>query len=90
MRETVANNIGVEEGTLGCLIEVGGVTCLLSCNHVLANLGVANVGDQIVFEDPATLVRTQVGSLRAWVDLAFDDPTQLNQCDVAIAELTSR
>ena len=85
--EPIANVNGVEEGTLGCLVGTDGKNCIMSCNHVIANLNVANVGDSIVFHDPQTGALIPIATLWKWADLVLDDPTAANVLDVAVAEL---
>ena len=85
--EPIANVNGVEEGTLGCLVVTDGRECLLTCNHVIANLNNAQVGEQIVYHDTATNTLSQIGALWKWVTLLLDDPSAVNEVDVAVAEL---
>jgi hypothetical protein len=76
-----------EEGTLGCLVVTDGKYCVLSCNHVLANLNQANQGDVVNFHDVAANSLTPIANLWKWINLVLDDSTQANLVDVAVANV---
>jgi hypothetical protein len=85
--EPIANERGVEEGTLGCLVVTDGQQCLLSCNHVIANLNDAEVGDTVLFHDSQTGARLPIAQLLKWSTLELDNESMVNMVDAAVARL---
>ncbi|GAB3426357.1 hypothetical protein [Flindersiella endophytica] len=86
---TIANEANVGSGTFGCLVRdrTDGTLCLLSNNHVLANLNQAFPGRLILqprtFEpDPAN----GIANLKRYIPLRFD-PANPGNVDCAIAEV---
>jgi hypothetical protein len=64
-----------------------GGTCLLSCNHVLAQLGQGSIGDPVLQpapDDGGEPGRSTVGAVLRWVPIAFN-PALPNRVDAAIA-----
>jgi hypothetical protein len=58
----------------------------MSCNHVIANLNVADVGDSVIYHNSdGGLI--PIAKLFKWASLELDDPTRFNLVDVAVAEL---
>ena len=72
-------NGSFEAGTLGCLVKIGSSVCLLTCNHVIANLNQAR--DQ----DPINVDGTTIAKL--FMAPSLLDPPSSNTVDVAVAEI---
>jgi len=68
-----------EAGTLGCLVQIGDALCLMTCNHVIANLNQARVGD------PINVDGTTIATLFMAAPLL--DPPSANTVDVAVAKI---
>jgi len=84
--EPIASSVLIEQGTLGGLVTTDGKQCLISCNHVIANLNIADPGDSVVFIAPdGSLV--PIATLYKWGILELDDASNVNVVDVAVAEL---
>jgi GH25 family lysozyme M1 (1,4-beta-N-acetylmuramidase) len=80
----------VTAGTIGAVVrnKLSGKRCILSNNHVLANVNHAAVGDAVLQPGPAdggTLPNDQIGRLTDFIRLSKDNP---NYADAAIAEVT--
>lgn len=85
---SIANQNGIEVGTLGFLIETGGAECLISCNHVIANLNVCNVGDTINLLDQGAGTSVPVAKLKSWGIISFGNTP--NVVDVAVADVINQ
>lgn len=81
----------VETGTLGCLVQLeNGKLCLLSNNHVIANLNRSKIGDPILQpgpQDSGQNPQDSIGILEDFVTLNF---TGNNKVDAAVAWTTLR
>jgi hypothetical protein len=67
-------------GTLGCLVVTAdGTTCIMSCNHVMANLNQASLDDPI--QAGQTLIARLLGAGK------LVEPPELNTVDVALASV---
>lgn len=79
----------ITAGTIGCLVKHGQSVCLLSNNHVLANVNQGKPGDPIVQPGPfdgGQVPADQIGKLTAFVPIDFTNPNTVD-CAVAEAEL---
>jgi hypothetical protein len=76
----------METGTLGCLVELNnGKLCLLSNNHVIANLNNANIGDAIIqagSRDQGQDPQDRIAILEKFVPINFSGQ---NTVDAAVA-----
>lgn len=64
----------ITAGTLGCLVRKGGVTYILSNNHVLANSNAASAGDPILQPGPydgGTVASDRIATLSEFVPITF-------------------
>lgn len=84
----------VTVGTFGCLVKINGDTSgrlyILSNSHVLANQGVANVGDEIRQPGPKDGGRPSkdlIATLDNWVPFVFSATGYPNLVDAAIARV---
>lgn len=83
----------VTVGTFGCLVRKRGTQeplFILSNSHILANSGVAQVGDEILqpaFRDDGEAPDDVIGTLSEWIDFEFTDTGYPNLVDAAIAEV---
>src|SRR5262249_40393218 len=77
----------ITAGTLGCLCVVDGNLCILSNNHVLANVNKAKKGDKILQPGPVDGGTSQdrIAELQDFVEIDFNGS---NEVDCAVA-LTS-
>ena len=76
-------------GILGCLVEANDRRCILSNNHVLANVNAATMGDAIVYPGPldgGAAPADTVAHLTDFEPIAFSKGA-VNVMDAAIAEL---
>lgn len=82
-------HVKVTAGTLGCLIELSdGTLCILSNNHVLANVNEASIGDPILQPGPVDGGRNPqdlVARLQHFVKISFSSANKID----AAAALTS-
>ena len=72
---------------LGVLDLLSGAPCLLSCNHVLAQLDQALFGDLVLqpaFADGGELPGSAVGRVLRWTDVRFGGPANLADAAIAI------
>jgi S1-C subfamily serine protease len=77
-------HVNVTAGTLGCLVALEDNTlCILSNNHVLANVNQASVGDRIVQPGKADGGTKLVAKLVDWHEIRFDTD---NEVDCAVAQ----
>jgi|GEM_PF-3565018 len=72
-------NGSFEAGTLGCLVKIGTALCLMTCNHVIANLNQAR--DQDPINDGGTTIA------KLFMAPPLLDPPSSNTVDVAVAEI---
>jgi hypothetical protein len=84
----------ITAGTLGCLVQRGGETFILSNNHVLAASNQAEIGDPILqpgTADDGTMPGDQIGTLEDFVEVKFL-LDQLPECPTAklVASAASR
>lgn len=80
-------HFNVTAGTIGCLVKKGEVVCVLSNNHVLADVNQGKPGDAIVQPGPydgGQVPADQIGKLTTFVPIDFTKP---NTVDCAIAEV---
>lgn len=80
----------VMAGTLGCLVEVGGIHYVLSNNHVLANCNSASVGDPIIqpgSADGGSPLTDRLATLSSFKPIDFSGLA--NDIDAAMAEVGS-
>lgn len=81
----------VTAGTLGCLVEKGGVLFILSNNHVLANSNDARRGDPILQPgtvDGGQFPADQIADLDDFVPIRFSEPEPPSECSTARALIT--
>ncbi len=78
----------ITAGTLGCLVEGGGKTYILSNNHVIANENAANNGDPILQPGPfdGGTLADQIATLSDFEPIVFTTSAN-NVIDAAIAEV---
>ena len=77
----------VGAGTIACLVQKGNTTCVLSNNHVLANVNQGQQGDPILqpgVSDGGQAGASQIGTLLNFVTIDFANP---NSVDCAIASV---
>jgi len=80
----------ITAGTIGCLVKKGGLLCILSNNHVLANVNRGNPGDPVVQPGPIDgghVPADSIGKLTTFIPIDFTNP---NAVDCAIAEVQSK
>ena len=88
-------HLKVTVGTLGCLVRKQGdkrALYILSNSHILANQGVASVGDPIVQPgraDGGKAPKDVIAKLTDWVPFDFTTATFPNLVDAAIAKVSS-
>lgn len=85
---TSTGHVDVPFGTIGAFVTAGGVPCLLSNNHVLANENRARIGDPVVqpgTDDGGREPRDVVAELHRYVPLNWGQP---NHVDAAVAALS--
>lgn len=76
----------ITAGTIGCLVKKGNQLCILSNNHVLANVNKGAIGDPILQPGPADggkIPADVIAKLSAFVPIKFPGP---NLVDCAIAQ----
>ena len=89
-------HLKVSVGTFGCLVQKKGDKkglYILSNSHILANQGVAKVGDVIIQPgraDGGRAPRDVIARLNDWVPFQFTASTFPNLVDAAIAKVKSR
>ena len=83
----------ITAGTFGCLVRKAGIAnvlYMLSNSHVLANEGIATVGDKIIQPgklDGGQLATDLIGELAEFVPFQYDTGTFVNLVDAAIAKV---
>jgi hypothetical protein len=76
-------HFAITAGTLGCLVALDdGSLCILSNNHVLANVNDASVDDRIVQPGPVDGGTELIAKLLKFKEIRFDG---LNEVDAAVA-----
>jgi hypothetical protein len=76
----------ITAGTIGCLVRKGNALCILSNNHVLANVNAATIGDPTLQPGPfdgGTVPADVIAKLLAFIPINFAAP---NKVDCAIAQ----
>jgi hypothetical protein len=76
----------ITAGTIGCLVRKGNALCILSNNHVLANVNSGAIGDPILQPGPidgGTIPADVIGKLLQFIPINFAAP---NKVDCAIAQ----
>jgi hypothetical protein len=82
-----AGHFKITAGTIGCLVKKGELVCILSNNHVLADVNQGKPGDAIVQPGPfdgGHVPADQIGKLTTFIAIDFAKP---NTVDCAIAEV---
>jgi hypothetical protein len=80
-------HFNITAGTIGCLVKKGELVCVLSNNHVLADVNQGKPGDAIVQPGPydgGHIPADQIGKLTTFVPIDFTKP---NTVDCAMAEV---
>lgn len=80
----------ITAGTIGCLVKKGELVCVLSNNHVLADVNQGKLGDAIVQPGPfdgGKVPADQIAKLTTFIPIDFTKP---NTVDCAIAEAQAK
>lgn len=88
---TSIGHFAITAGTLGCLVQRGGETFILSNNHVLANSNDASIGDAILQPGPfdgGNTPANQIATLEDFVSIDFISPEPPSSCGFARAVIS--